>query len=231
MDFRTRTQQDFLLLDGAMGTQLQQYNPAPGERLERWNISAPERIQRVHRSYLDAGARVLYTHTFGASHWKLGSNDASREIIGQALHNARLARESFLRENPNENIYIALDVGPSGELLRPIGTLDFEDAIQGFAAVIRAGYEAGADLIAIETMTDLYEMKAAIVAAREMCDLPIIATIASMDDGRLLTGGDGAAVALLEGLRVDVFDSIAVRIHGCWPVVKAVCGFHPHPLR
>lgn len=203
MDIRDILGKRRLFLDGGTGTSLQKMGLRAGERPEVWNILHPDRIEALHRAYLNAGADIIYTNTFGANRLKYpeGGDHSLEEVVKSAVNIAKGAQIACGREDSS---WVALDIGPSGKLLRPLGDLDFEDAVELFAEVVRYGAEAGADLIVIETMGDSYELKAAVLAAKENSVLPIIATAAFDERARLLTGGTPEAVtALLEGLRVD----------------------------
>ena len=192
--------ENILYLDGGMGTLLQAEGLTAGEHPERWNITHPEVIQRIHRDYYDAGSNVVSTNTFGANLLKF-SRDELENIIKAAVENAKLAKESS--RNHGEK-YIALDIGPSGKMLKPYGDLDFEDAVSLFAETVKIGVKYGVDLIFIETMSDSYETKAALLAAKESCDLPVFVSNAYGSDGRLMTGASPAAmVAMLEGMGAD----------------------------
>ncbi len=178
-------------IDGAMGTMLGETKGAP----EWLSITEPERILDIHRRYVESGATILTTNTFGANRHKLGGDAAAVERV--VKKGVALAREAA-----GDSVAVTLDIGPTGALLAPVGTLPFEDAYSIFAEVVRAGREA--DMISIETMTDTYELKAAVLAAKENADLPILATVSIDERGRLLTGADiESVVALLEGLGVD----------------------------
>lgn len=189
-----------LILDGGMGTLLQENGLAPGELPEKWNITHPEIIRRIHRNYYEAGANVVSTNTFGANLLKFSHEELER-IIRAAVENAKAARNSI--DNGKEK-FIALDIGPSGKLLKPYGDLDFEEAVSLFSETVRLGVKYGVDLIFIETMNDSYETKAALLAAKENCSLPVFVSNAYGADGRLMTGASPAAmVALLEGMGAD----------------------------
>ena len=171
----------FVILDGAMGTMLQKLGLKPGARPELLAVTDPELLRRVHREYLEAGAQVVYANTFGASPHKLeGSGHTPEELIPAAL---RIARE----EAEKYGALTALDMGPLGELLEPAGTLAFEDAVDQFARMVKAA-DGLADLVVIETMTDLYEVKAALLAVRENCSLPVIVSMSFEENGRTFTG-------------------------------------------
>ncbi len=191
---------NLLYLDGGMGTILQSEGLAPGEFPEVWNITRPDVISKIHCSYFEAGSNVVSTNTFGANCLKFSDEDLNK-IIKSAVANAKKARDN---SSGNHDKFIALDIGPTGKLLKPYGDLDFEDAVEVFAKTVRIGVECGVDLILIETMNDSYETKAAVLAAKENCDLPVFVTNAYGADGKLMTGASPAAmVAMLEGLGVD----------------------------
>ena len=185
-----------LFFDGGMGSLLQERGLKQGELPETWNLKKPEELIRIHREYLEAGADIVLANTFGANRFKYDNLD---EIIAAGIANAKTA----VRES-GKKAYVALDMGPTGKLLKPMGTLDFEAAVSVYAEVVRAGEKAGADLILIETMSDTYELKAAVLAAKENSSLPVMATVVFDEGHKLLTGASPEnVVALLEGLRVD----------------------------
>ena len=191
---------NLLFLDGGMGTLLQARGLLPGELPERWCISRPEVITEIHKSYYDAGSNVVNTNTFGASVLKFSDEELEKIIIA-AIGCARRAAE---QSNTSHKKWVALDVGPTGRMLKPYGDLDFEDAVEIFAKTIRLGALHGADLVFIETMNDSYETKAALLAAKENCSLPVFVSNAYGEDGKLMTGASPAAmVALLEGMGAD----------------------------
>ena len=184
----------YVFFDGAMGTQLQAHGLKSGEIPEKWNIEKPSVITEIHRAYFEAGANIATANTFGANPLKI---DDVEELILAAIKNAKNAITA-------SDQFVALDIGPTGKLLKPLGELDFEDAVSAFSKVVRAGTKAGADLILIETMSDPYEMKAAVLAAKENSDLPIFATFVLDETGKTVTGCDiSAMVAMLEGLGVS----------------------------
>lgn len=200
MNIRDFIKNNIVYLDGGMGTLLQKSGLQPGELPEHWNISHPEVIREIHKNYYDSGSNVVNTNTFGANTLKF-SIDELDEIICHAVKNADEARKASPGEQEK---FIALDVGPTGKLLKPLGDLDFEDAVKIFAETIRLGVKYGVDLITIETMNDSYETKAAVLAAKENSDLPIIVTNAYGENGRLMTGANPAVMAaMLEGMGVD----------------------------
>ncbi len=187
-----------VLLDGAMGTVLQKKGLRPGGRPELLNLTDPETIRSVHREYIAAGARIIYTNTFGANGLKLRSTGHSVEEVVSA--GVAVAREAAA----GTDTLVALDVGPLGELLEPMGTLTFEEACGYFREMAAAGERSGADLCVIETMTDLYETKAALLAVKESTSLPVFVTMSFEQSGRTFTGcGVQAMARTLEGLGAD----------------------------
>ena len=172
----------FVFLDGGMGTQLQARGLQPGQKPELAALEMPEVLTAIHTDYANAGADILLANTFGANAKKLtGCGHTVEEVVSASIACARKAAETT-------GACVALDIGPLGELLVPAGTLAFEDAYNEFAQVIRAGAAAGADLVFLETMTDLYELKAAILAAKENCDLPVFTSMSFESRGRTFTG-------------------------------------------
>lgn len=200
MNFKEYLENNIVYLDGGMGTLLQKHGLKPGEHPEMWNVSNPRIITDIQRKYFDAGSNVVCTNTFGANSLKFSDNDLEL-IINSAIANAKSAREESTGQQEK---FIALDIGPTGKLLKPLGDLDFEDAVSVFAKTVRLGVKHGVDLIVIETMNDCYETKAALLAAKENCNLPVIVTNAYSEDGKLMTGATPAAmVAMLEGMGAD----------------------------
>lgn len=198
-----------LYFDGAMGTMLQREGLQSGEAPETWNLLRPECIKGIHRAYLKSGCNIIKTNTFGANPLTHGKEKAA-ELVSEGV---RLALEAV-----QDKGYVALDIGPTGRLIAPMGTLEFEDAVTAFAASIRAGAAAGADLVLIETMSDPYEARAALLAAKENCDLPVILTFTFDQRGKLFTGGDvSVAVGVAESLGADA--------------VGLNCGFGPAQMR
>ena len=193
-------QQHILYLDGGMGTLLQAQGLAPGELPERWNLSHPQIITAIHRDYYDAGSHVVNTNTFGANRLKFSPEELDA-IVKAAITNARTAIAESRGTQPK---WVALDIGPTGRMLKPYGDFDFEDAVAVFAETVKLGVKYGADLIFIETMNDSYETKAALLAAKENSDLPVFVSNAYGEDGKLMTGANPAAmVAMLEGMGAD----------------------------
>ena len=189
---------DILILDGAMGTVLQQRGLPPGGQPELLNLTEPELLDSVYQEYADAGSQVVYANTFGANGLKLQRTGHSvDEIVTAAVTIAKQAVAGL-------GVRVALDMGPLGELLEPMGSLPFERAYELFREMAVAGEKAGADLVAIETMTDLYEAKAALLAVKENTDLPVLVTMSFDETGRTFTGCTVASMArTLEGLGAD----------------------------
>ena len=172
----------FIMLDGAMGTQLQLRGLTTEQKPELAAFIMPDVLTAVHRDYARAGADILLANTFGANPRKLkGTGYTVQQVIEASIACARTAAQET-------GALVALDIGPIGELLAPAGTLPFEDACAQFAEMVRAGAAAGADLVFLETMTDLYELKAAILAAKENCDLPVFTSMSFEARGRTFTG-------------------------------------------
>lgn len=200
MNLKEYLKDHLLFLDGGTGTLLQQAGLPSGELPEIWNLTHKEEVKAIARAYYDAGCNVVCANTFGANLLKFESEELKNvifsavELVKQAQKESRGTQEKF----------VALDVGPCGRLLKPMGDLDFEDAVSLFSETVRLGAEAGVDVIFIETMTDSYETKAALLAAKEACSLPVFVSNAYGADGRLLNGADPEAmVALLEGMGAD----------------------------
>ena len=195
MDLKQLITQRRLIVDGGMGTLLQSLGLTGGQRPETWNVTHSDRIEGVHRRYLEAGCDILTANTFGANALHFGEDTdliiksgvkLCRRVVDKAGHG-----------------YVAMDIGPTGRLLQPYGDLPFEEAVSLFKQAAQAGAQAGADLIIIETMSDSYELKAAVLGAKEACQLPIVATLMMNENGKLLTGGDiPGMAAMLEGLGV-----------------------------
>ena len=214
MNINEFLKENTVILDGGMGTLLQKEGLLPGELPERWNLTRSDVIERIHRDYFNAGANIVNTNTFGANILKFTS-DELEQIIKSAVETA--FRAARLSDGVQEK-FVALDIGPTGKLLKPYGDFDFEEAVSVFAETVKLGAKYGADLIMIETMSDSYETKAAILAAKENCKLPIFVSNAYGEDGKLMTGASPAAmVAMAEGLGVDA--------------IGANCSLGPNQLR
>ena len=200
MSFRDELGKKILFFDGAMGTMLQERGLQSGELPEIWNVTKEEIICDIHRQYLDAGCDIIKANTFGVNPFKMeGTGYTCEELTEKGI---ALAKRAIAKAG--RKAYAALDIGSLGKLLEPLGDLPFEEAYEAFKPMCIAGERAGADFCLIETMNDTYEIKAAVLAAKENTSLPIVVTMVFDEDGKLLTGADmEAAVAMLEGLRVD----------------------------
>lgn len=218
MDIRKRIENEIVYIDGGLGSSLIKMGLPTGMMPEVWNITNPSDIVALHREYIRAGALVITTNTFGANELKIGQCEYTlTELVSAAVKNAQTACE---KENKvqGEDVYIALSVGPCSKLLKPLGELEFEDAVSAFSKTIKIGAQCGVDLVIIETMSDTYEAKAALLAAKESCDLPVFVTVAYDEKEKLMTGADPRAViAMLEGLHAD-----AIGIN---------CGLGPHQMK
>lgn len=214
MGFRDELGKKLLFFDGAMGTMLQEQGLQSGELPEIWNVTKEEVICGIHRQYLEAGCDIVKANTFGVNPFKMkGTGYTCEELTKKGIEVAKRAIEQSGRK-----AFAALDIGSLGKLLEPLGDLPFEEAYAAFQPMCIAGEQAGADLCLIETMNDTYEIKAAVLAAKENTSLPVVVTMVFDEDGKLLTGADmEAAVAMLEGLRVDA--------------LGLNCGFGPDIMR
>ena len=202
MDILQELQKRILFCDGGMGSLLQEAGLKPGELPGTWNITHPEELVKIHKAYLEAGADIVTTNTFGVDRLKYNETTEFQlePVIRAAVANAKEA----IRQS-GKQAWIGLDMGPTGKLLRPMGDLAFEDCYAIYREVVEIGADAGANFVLIETMSDSYETKAAVLAAKEGCNLPIFVTVTFDERGKLLTGGSPASiVAMLEGLGVDV---------------------------
>ena len=211
MGLRERLGKDWLFCDGGTGTILQEKGLKGGELPETWNLTRPNDIKSVARAYFDAGCNIVNTNTFGANSFKYSN---VTEVVTAAV---KLCQEARHEAGRDDDAYVAIDIGPTGKLLAPMGDLPFNEAVKVFSETIKAGAEAGGDLVLIETMSDSYEAKAAVIAAHETCDLPVIVTTVYDESGKLLTGGSvEGTVAMLEGLKVDA--------------IGVNCGFGPDKM-
>ena len=193
-------QKNIVILDGGMGTLLQERGLQPGEAPERWNLTHANDVVAIHKAYFDSGSNIVNTNTFGANTLHF-SEDELEEIIRAAVANVRRAVELSAADSEK---FVALDIGPTGRLLKPMGDLDFEEAVSVFAKTVKLGEKFGADLIMIETMNDSYETKAALLAAKENSSLPVFVSNAYSENGKLMTGASPASmVAMLEGMGAD----------------------------
>ena len=183
-------------LDGGFGTMVQAAGLPPGKDPTDWNIENPDAVAAVHRAYAESGADIVLANTFGANRLKYHGPHDLAALISSAIAIAR----------QGAGVKVALDIGPTGRLLKPAGDLDFDEAFGAFSEMVRAGAAAGADLVFVETMGDARELKAAVLAAKLNSDLPVVATVALDESGKLLTGASVECVAaLLESLGVDAY--------------------------
>lgn len=191
------------ILDGGMGTMLQEAGMSPDESSAEFGVRNPHILTEIHNKYVDAGSDIIYASTFSINGRRLDKlNMSLQEAVNIVLDAAAAAKERAMKLYGRE-VKVALDIGPVGQLLEPMGTLPFEEALEIFAELVRAGRDK-ADIIAIETMTDLYEVKAAVLAAKENSDLPVMVSMSFEGNGRTFTGTSLEAMALtLEGLGVD----------------------------
>ncbi len=207
MDIRELIGKKLLYFDGGLGTLLQAEGLKPGEEPERWNIEHPEIVENVHFSYYQVGCHIVTTDSLGCNEFNFPDDGiySVESVAKAAVDNARRARSHADElDGGAEHRFIAFSIGSLGRLLKPLGTLPFEDAYNVFARTVRAAAAAGADILLFETINDLYEIKAAVLAAKENSDLPVFVTMTYDENGRLMTGGDvPGEVALLEGLGVD----------------------------
>ena len=208
MNFREVLGRQILFFDGGMGTLLQERGLKAGEVPETWNIVHPECIRQIHKEYLMAGSNIISANTFGVNAFKCKNLPytvdelvtAGIQLVQEAIQEVR----SSSNGGEKQPMYAALDIGSIGKLLKPLGEISFDEAYKTFQEIIIAGDRAGADLILIETVSDSYEIKAAVLAAKENSNLPVVVTMIFDESGKLLTGGDVASVtAMLEGLGVD----------------------------
>ena len=215
-----------IFLDGAMGTMLQRAGLKPGELPELTALTNPRLLTDIHRRYIEAGADIVYANTFGANRRKLGKlNVTVAEAVRAAIAAAKAACQGTAAR-------VALDIGPLGELLEPLGTLDFAAAVDMFAELVEAGVKAGADLIAIETMTDLQEARAALIAAKENSHLPVLVTMSFDENGRTFTGCTAASMAAtLTGLGADAIGlNCSLGPKQLLPILRELCAATPLPI-
>ena len=189
-----------LYWDGGTGSVLQGRGLKGGELPERWNLTHPDEISALSEGYFAAGSDIVNTNTFGANRLHYPDESELKRIVESGVDHVR---EGMRRAGKTDG-FVALDIGPTGRLLKPMGDLEFEEAVDIFAQIVRWGSKAGADLILIETMSDTLEAKAAVLAAKENSDLPVCVTVVFDEKGKMLTGGTvESVVAMMEGLRVD----------------------------
>ncbi len=207
MDFKEYLKDNFVILDGGMGSLLQKRGLLPGQKPETFNLLHPEVVIGIHREYYDAGSNVVNANTFGANPFNYPDDEELEKVIVAGINCVReAARQSDeasegSRKRPK---FVSLDIGSLGQLLEPYGQLPFEDAVAAFAKIVKIGAAAGADLVSVETMNDCLETKAALLAVKENCDLPVIVTDAFDANGQLMTGATPSAMtAMLEGMGAD----------------------------
>ena len=213
----------FVFLDGGMGTMIQSAGLDTDHVPELLNISAPDAIINIHREYVKAGADIIYANTFGANRFKLdGTGYSVAEIVGAGIRNAKTAA--------GNKALVALDIGPVGQLLEPSGTLTFEEAYDCFSEIISAADDA--DIIVIETMTDLYEVKAAVLAAKENSDKPVLLTMTFEENQRTFTGVPPECMtAVAEGLGVDAVGvNCSLGPDELLPVIEKICSLTKLPV-
>ena len=199
-DLRACLGKEWLYCDGGTGSLLQEKGLKGGELPERWNLERPEDVIEIAESYFRAGADIVNTNTFGANRLHYADSVELEQIVRAGVRHVKTG----LRRSGRTDGFVALDLGPTGRLLKPMGDLAFEECVEIFAEVVRWGRDEGADLVLIETMSDAMEAKAAVLAAKENSDLPVFVTTVFDEKGKMLTGGTVESVtAMLEGLRVD----------------------------
>ena len=217
---------NYTILDGGMGTMLQAAGLPVGQLPEVWNLTNPERVARIQRKYVEAGAQVIYANTFGANRHKVAASGYTpKELIVGGIQAARAAAG-------DRKVKVALDVGPIGQLLEPLGTMSFDEAYDIYREMVVAGEEAGADLVIFETMSDLYEVKAAVLAARENTRLPVWVTMTFEATGRTFVGVTVPAMALtLTGLGVDALGfNCSLGPKELLPMVEELRQWTVHPM-
>ncbi len=227
-NFRDYIKNDILIMDGAMGTMLQKSGMLkPGSAPEILNIEQPELLVNIHRQYIEAGANIVETNTFGANRVKLkefGLGQKTREINQAAARNAKAAAK--------DQAFVSGDIGPTGKFIKPIGDLDFDESVEIYKEQAGALLEAGVDLFSIETMMDIKEIKAAMIAIRELCDLPIMAMMTFNDDYRTTLGTPPEVAAIvLEALGADVIGAnCSLGPEGIYNVIKRMSRVTNLPL-
>lgn len=212
---------------------LQAAGMPPGTRPDVFGLEHPELLEEIHRQYIEAGSRVIYTNTFGSNARKLhGSGHTTQEVVSAAVATAQRAAKEWSTAHEGDCVRVALDVGPTGEMMEPIGVFSFEDAYETYKEMAVAGADAGADLIVFETMTDLYEVKAAVLAAKENTDLPIWVTMSFEENGYTFMGTYVAAMAVtLDGLGVDAMGiNCSLGPEAIFPLIKEIKQWTNKPI-
>ena len=230
MDLIEYIKSNILIFDGAMGTMLQQNGLNIGENTEVFGFENPDKLMKIHKLYLDAGADVITTNTFGANEIRLNKTGYSvEEIVDNSVKIAKKAVEEYDKTKPR---FVALDLGPIGEMLEPIGKLSFEKAYEIFKRQAIQGEKSGADLVIIETMIDLNEAKAAVLAVKENTNLTVFCTMTFDENGRSFTGCTPEdMVETLEGLGVDAIGvNCSLGPNKLLPIVKRICNISKVPI-
>ena len=225
---RERLGKERLYCDGGTGSLLQEKGLRGGELPERWNLTHPEEMVSIAEAYFRAGSDIVNSNTFGANRLHYPDRNELEQLVRLGVRHVKSGRERSGRKDA----YVALDLGPTGRLLKPMGDLDFEDCVSVFAELVRWGREEGADLVLIETMSDAMEAKAAVLAAKENSDLPVLVTVVFDEKGKLLTGGTVSTVtAMLEGLRVDALGvNCGLGPEQLYPIVKELTSVCSVPI-
>lgn len=222
MDITQLTREHILLFDGGMGTMLQKNGLPAGGLPELYNLSHPQVVEAIHREYVQAGADVITANTFQASEWKLPKEVPPEQVIDAAVKLARNAGAP----------YVALDIGPLGQLMKPLGTMSFEAAYESFRRQAVQGEKSGADCVILETFSDLLEMKAAILAVKENTSLPVLSTLTYQEDLRTFLGTDPITATLtLQGLGVDALGvNCSLGPNELMPVVEQILQYAKVPV-
>lgn len=222
MDFKSLLKKDYVILDGAMGTMLQSQGLEAGGIPELLSITEPEKIMNIHKSYIEAGSNIIYANTFGANRYKLKDNSVEK-VVKASVNCAKKACRGT-------DTLTALDIGPIGQLLEPTGNLKFEEAYDIFREIILAGKDA--DVIVLETMTDLYEVKAGLLAAKENSDKPVIVTMTFEENMRTFTGCSIASMAItLEGLGADAIGvNCSLGPRELYPIIEEISKWTSLPI-
>ena len=230
MEIKKYLKDNLLIFDGAMGTMLQREGLSIGDNPEIFGLKNPDKLLKIHKKYLEAGSNVLTTNTFGCNELKVTKLGYTvEEIIDSAI---KIAKQAISESGKSKPRFVALDIGPIGEMLEPMGTLSFDRAYEIFKRQAIQGEKSGADLIIIETMMDLYEAKAAVLAAKENTNLPVICTMTFDENGRSFTGClPESMVATLEGLGVDALGvNCSLGPKQLLPIVKIITGLSNVPV-
>lgn len=227
LDFRKKT----YILDGAMGTQLQQAGMRSDEDQNDYLLEHPEVIRDIHRRYVKAGSDIIYAPLFTVNRHRIEQRGEKTEDDVVRLMAPALEVKAEAAASGRE-VFVALDMGPLGEMLEPMGSLTFEESYAVYQRLVRAGAKAGADLVVIETMTDLYETRAAVLAAKENCDLPVMVSMSFEEGGRTFTGTSLETMALsLEGLGVDAMGiNCSLGPEQIYPMIRELQGYTSLPV-